>query len=529
MNKDLYKIFFPFPTMRPQQEQALEFVLDNINKYRFICLEITTGGGKSGIAITLAKWIEKNYPSSGQPGAYLVTTQKILQQQYVDDFPFLANIWSKSNYQCQHRKKASCEEGLFLATTFPESEESQHCLESCIYKEAKDAFLNGPASLTNISFMLHEVEYNKKMPTRQLLVVDECHNLEQAIVDFVAIKIDRGHCEKELGIKYFFSATNDMVETRNWVETKYYPVLSAKVKEITEEIGVKKEKSKEARGLIKSLFSFQQKLSAVERLLDKFDPLDWVSNHDLDFFEIKPLYASRFAERCLFSKGDKVLLMSGTILDKDTFCRNIGIRPEEACFLSLPSPFPVENRSVFVLPVGSMSYKNIQVTLPDMSAKVQSIIKENHPDDKGIIHTHNYNIARYLKENDATKRMLLHDSQNRMEIYQSHLNTTKNTVLVSPSFTEGIDLVNDFSRFQIVCKMPYPYLKDNYILTKMKRCKSWYEWMTTKTLIQGLGRSIRSEQDYAISYILDADFNYFYKKNAFLFPDWFKESLVFIV
>jgi len=44
--------------------------------------------------------------------------------------------------------------------------------------------------------------------------------------------------------------------------------------------------------------------------------------------------------------------------------------------------------------------------------------------------------------------------------------------------------------------------------------------------VQMCGRSIRSEDDFAIGYILDSGFNSFYKWNREKFPGWWKESLV---
>ena len=158
-------------------------------------------------------------------------------------------------------------------------------------------------------------------------------------------------------------------------------------------------------------------------------------------------------------------------------------------------------------------------------------IEDNHnyvSNDIVVHNCHSYRIANFLYKNIKTDRFLLHDSNNRMEVLNTHINTKKPTILLSPSFTEGIDLMGDLGRFQILMKVPFPYLGDNYILSKMKRVKNWYEWNTAKTIIQSSGRSVRSIDDFSWTYIIDSDFEFFYKKNNFLFPKWFKDSLVFI-
>ena len=113
----------------------------------------------------------------------------------------------------------------------------------------------------------------------------------------------------------------------------------------------------------------------------------------------------------LFDFGEKVLLLSATILDKDVYCKSLGIDPNDVAFIRIPSPFPVENRPIHYLPVGRMNKSSIDSTLPKMSQAVELILNQ-HNDVKGIIHCVNYKIANFLYENIKTKRFLIHDSSN---------------------------------------------------------------------------------------------------------------------
>jgi Rad3-related DNA helicase len=99
------------------------------------------------------------------------------------------------------------------------------------------------------------------------------------------------------------------------------------------------------------------------------------------------------------------------------------------------------------------------------------------------------------------------------------------TVLVSPSMTEGVDLADDASRFQILCKVPFPYLGDKVIQLRKSRNSSWYACQTARTIIQALGRSVRNDDDHATSYILDADWIRFYRTNSAMFPSEFSLAL----
>ena len=128
-------------------------------------------------------------------------------------------------------------------------------------------------------------------------------------------------------------------------------------------------------------------------------------------------------------------------------------------------------------------------------------------------------------KNFKSKRLLTHNSDNRDEILEKHLKSKEPTVIVSPSMTEGVDLKGDLSRFQILCKVPYPYLGDKLVQKKMKKWTWWYPLQTSKTIIQSLGLSVRSSTDHAISYILDSDWNRFYGQNREMFPVDFKDSI----
>jgi Rad3-related DNA helicase len=174
--------------------------------------------------------------------------------------------------------------------------------------------------------------------------------------------------------------------------------------------------------------------------------------------------------------------------------------------------------------MGKMSSKSIDETLPKLVDAIKAILSE-HKNEKGIIHCHSYKIANYVKRNIRNSRLLIHNSDNREAILEKHIKSKKASVLISPSMTEGVDLKGDLSRFQIICKVPYPYLGDKLVRKKMNKWKWWYPLQTAKAIVQATGRSVRSKDDTAITYILDSDFEMFYNRNRDLFPQGFKESL----
>ena len=75
-------------------------------------------------------------------------------------------------------------------------------------------------------------------------------------------------------------------------------------------------------------------------------------------------------------------------------------------------------------------------------------------------------------------------------------------MLLSPSLREGVDLPDDFLRFQIVTKMPYPDLGDPWTAARQARDPRWYALETAKALVQAYGRSCRHADDHGVTYIL---------------------------
>ncbi len=172
-----------------------------------------------------------------------------------------------------------------------------------------------------------------------------------------------------------------------------------------------------------------------------------------------------------------------------------------------------------------MSAGNIDETLPKLVNFVKKIMEE-HKNEKGIIHTHSTKVAEYLKNHIKSGRLLLAHGYDRDAVLKQHTTSEKPTILLSPSMAEGVDLKDDLSRFQIVCKVPFPYLGDKVVRKKMNKWKWWYDTQTIRTVIQSIGRSIRNEKDYAVTYILDSDWERVYNKNKELFSEDFHESYV---
>jgi Rad3-related DNA helicase len=549
MPKHDYAQFFPFSRMRDQQKRAIEFAIDTYESgKKYVLLEAGTGLGKSAIGITIARYMESYAPvvknEDGEPmtGAYVITTQKILQEQYMSDFGpasgkgLIRTIKSSSNYKCQFYTDQTCGQSrralAQLGKQLNGTEFQKKCKTSCLYALEKQDFIESPISITNFSYFLAETTYAGKLEPRALLVVDECHNTETELGKFIEVSFSEKFARDVLKCKIPKLDTQGAVY--EWIRTGYKKSLNKYAKDLDKNLAKLSGDIEGYGEFSKQAEMLEKHIGKVEQFLEVYREDNWVMNiaypqegnrRGARRFEFKPVDVGPYSQSVFFKSGARVLLMSATVVDKDVFCASVGISPDDVAYLRIPSPFPVENRPIHYVPVGSMSKDNIDRTLPVMAEAVKMLL-DKHPKEKGIIHTSNYKVAKYLLENVKTDRILTHDSTNRDEILRRHVDSPEPTVLLSPSMMEGVDLSDDASRFQILCKVPFPYLGDLVIKKRMDKNKSWYPYTTAKSVIQSFGRSIRNEKDHAVSYILDADWDKFYTRSNHMFPEDFRASFV---
>jgi ATP-dependent DNA helicase DinG len=255
-------------------------------------------------------------------------------------------------------------------------------------------------------------------------------------------------------------------------------------------------------------------------------------NYEVVKVELKPLDISPYC-KAVFEKCSKTLIMSATILNHKAFCRSVGLSGEEdkVKFIQIPSDFPLEHRPIYPLNITYLNYNNLQSNEVKLAiAKTVDNLMTLHKNDKGIIHTTSYDQLNFIKENISqinARRLLVTDPEiQRDEVILQHTNSTvKPTVLISPSLHTGLDLKDKLSRFQIITKVPYPNKSDRWTNAKRDVDEDWYYWQTALKLIQAYGRSIRSKDDWAKTYILDSAFGYFVKKNKDILPSWFIQAI----
>ena len=518
MTDQKFKSIFPFDTPRVYQRELIEQILDAYQKGKHhVILNAPTGIGKSAISFAVANFFGS---------AYVLTSQKILQQQYFRELN-IEYVVGKSNYTCLKNGKLNCEMG--------ECKGKLLCGNDCPYVKARQTAINTPISNFNYSLFLMINRASFKLPQRNLIICDECHNLENYLINTSTLNINKKVLEY-LGIEKFIEipkAKTTKEEKFSWMFGELKKILFNEWTKIEDNLD-----RVQKWDFLKKAANWAAKRTMVGNYLDAINKIEQmyylkekivVSQEKDDQIEFKILFGNKLFETMVTPYGKYFLHMSATVLSKENFCATIGLIPDDVEYIQCDSTFPVENRMIYYDPVGSMIMKEKAKTLPKLVQEIKKILNK-YPNEKGIIHTVNYQTANYILEtlwgSEEGARLLKPQGRNREALIKTFNMSQNPYVLISPSLTEGIDLKDDLSRFCIICKVPYPSIADEWTKQRIKLDQNWYNVKTAETLIQMTGRSIRSQTDHAETYILDSNFMDFAARNPELFPQWWQESVV---
>lgn len=161
-----------------------------------------------------------------------------------------------------------------------------------------------------------------------------------------------------------------------------------------------------------------------------------------------------------------------------------------------------------------MNYANKSHDFPMIQQMAAKIINA-HNQYRGIIHTGSYENARLFYNSvpyEVRKRLFLYGTPKQKEEIMPDFKKSTNGILVGPTLTEGIDLPDDYCRFIILMKVPYPNITSKIVKKKLELFPLWYNCTTSNIIIQSIGRGVRNEHDYCTTYILDGCFGNLYQQ-----------------
>jgi Rad3-related DNA helicase len=408
--------------------------------------------------------------------------------------------------------------------------------QACSYYDQRNIALLASHTIFNYSNFLRFLP-TKLLESRDLLVLDEGHLIESQLVEYLSLSISRKKWRKY--IPYLeLNADGNLHDIEKWLDFLSGLQLQMEVKIdewtknkklVTDEFLIEATKDKEKLDQTIDTITQDSENWIVSEIKEweYFNTRKRRNETEIVKVTFKALDISSYCKK-IFEKCDKTLIMSATILNQQEFCKSVGLAEDKVKFIQVGSDFPVQNRPIYALNVARLNYATLQQQEVIKSiAKSVDKIMTLHKNDKGIIHTTSYSLLNSIRDNISlvNKRRLIvtNPEIDRHEVVKQHIDNEKASVLISPSLYLGLDLKDDFSRFQIITKIPYPNLSDLWIKAKTEKNQKWYDWQTALRLIQTYGRSIRSKDDYAKTYVLDAKLGDFLMRNKM--PDWFTSAI----
>lgn len=607
------ELSFPYPSIRKQQQYILDKLKLCDNK-KYIIIEAMPGVGKSAIALTIAKHFNS---------AYILTSTKVLQDQYENEFPNdLKLVKGKSNYMCIFNPKLPC--NLAECVDNPKILKLYQCKSMCPYMIARHEAAASPITVTSYAFFFTWLEKNTEFKPRKILICDEAHLFASHVINWATINLHLPTLDKEIHvlnqeemlmrdcnekddsynlrkesfeivtnfkfnedgltdnnknfihaiyvlIKYKLSVLDkifaliDSIEDKAKKETYQKilynsnwnidnscitPDIQDMTKELQEIVLLKKVnnniqvKGKKGKGNKRrsEILQLKEKLTQLVNNLNNFlnnlsnynKYVVYVSKHkdQRPILNIKPMQIDHIFDEYINDYGiDHIIFMSATILSAKLFCNDFGITQDQVNIIRVDSSFDPKKAPIYYSPVSDMAYKNfidnkLKARLTRKIVQKVNAILNLYPNQRGIIHTGNYNIASIIKDNINNPRLIKKREFETNEQLLARHTKLENSVLVSPSLNTGADLKDDLSRFQIVIKLPFISLADKAVKIRAERDPEWYACDMLKTLIQSCGRSIRSEDDFASTYILDASFYSCIKRYYRWLPNSFIQRII---
>jgi Rad3-related DNA helicase len=522
---------FPAPSYRGNQREALARIRDAFAAgNRVVLVRAPTGSGKSLLARAVAgaaRTAEEADPA--QPTGAYYTTPQVSQLEAAAEDPLLddvAVIRGKSNYRCILPGERSTP--VDRAPCARQSGYDCSVRHKCPYFSDRAIAANAPIAATTLAYFMRTAGSDVFRP-RDVVVIDEAHGLGAWAETYATVDLNdrRVPVWDDVGVPDLSAAEAPLDRTRRFAEALVGRCESAKddllaKRELTPAEAARRDRLQE---LIAELSYF------VRDVDDPESPTTWVVDQGEPGgpIAIKPLNPERHLQHTVWDRGERFALLSATILDREAFCRSVGLDPSRVALVDVGHTFPVENRPLYDVAQGPMTYDERDETIPRIVRLLVRLMAA-HPDEKGIVHAHSYGIGSRLAEGLAelgvSARVRTHDRDDRDAALADWLATDRPDVFLSVKMEEALDLEGDRARWQVVCKAPYRATSDSAVERRLEEGQwGWYRRDALKTVIQACGRVVRSPEDHGATYLADSSVLDLFDRARGDLPGWFADQV----
>jgi len=546
---------------RKGQKEAIEQIVEGYHskQYNTVILDAPVGSGKSLIAMC-SSWILNQEGHKG----YVLSSEISLQDQYEKDLHEFRLDWGSikglDNYECiDNFEKTS----MGTCKIMGKEARKMPCYSECPYYVARDKASSSDTSMLNYAYwlaMMNEVnprmdEAKQIFPKRDFTFCDEAHKILDIIQSTYSPKFSEKQAERIERLVEFFEVHKmgdyyDEVRTiRNsiksmWVEEDQYKLLglisavALALNKLEDPIEVFKEKIKKdydknppkewKRSLWTSdwIVEFKSRIVEYINIIEDTSIKNLVKNPNSDEIIFNCLEERYLMHKYFHKHTGFAILMSATFSDPSAYLRGISLN--SAKYIKLESLFDFEKSPIYFYNSHRMSYNHIDKNLPWLIDRINEIIK-NHKGESGLIHSASYKLSMDIfggLTEENRKRVFIYNGTEEKRNFLEELKKNNDKILLGPSLLEGLDMKDDFARFIIFAKTPYPSLADRLVKAKMNKDSMWYSFKTAISILQGVGRGVRHEKDYCKTYYLDATLSDLIHKHRNLFPKEFLNRII---
>ncbi len=535
---------FPAPTYRGTQETALRDIRDAFEAGNDVVLvRAPTGSGKSLLARAIAgcaQTVEEADPSDPS-GAYYTTPQvSQLDDVAADDLLSDLNvIRGKSNYDCILPNERNTP--VNQAPCVRERGYDCSVKHRCPYFSDRAIASNREIAAMTLAYFM-QTAGSEVFRTRDVVVVDEAHGLAEWAEMYATIRLGPRSIPiwEDLRVPDIGSIDRAARYAENLAQTCTRRKDELLAQETLTPADVReRDRFQELIGELEWFVSdYRDPESPTTWLVDQ-EPAD-ENAHGADSdgadeelggpLTIKPMNPERYLRHTVWDRGNKFALLSATILNKDAFCRQVGLNPENVALVDVEHTFPVENRPLYDVTQGKMTYDERDETLPKIARTIVRIMQE-HPDEKGLVHAHSYAIqerlADLLRDFGVGERIRTHSRDGRDGDLGAWKASDEPDVFLSVKMEEALDLKGDLCRWQVLCKAPFLNTGDSRVAHRLEEGQwAWYYRTALRTIIQGCGRVVRAPDDYGATYLADSSLLDLFDRARTDMPDWFEAQVV---
>lgn len=544
-NQQQWNDLFPFADYRDKQEATMKAIVTSLHDPDIsnVLVSAPTGVGKSGMGVAAARSFDTSF---------YTTPQKKLRRQLEQDSVLnqhYETLRGRRDYTCGVTQD-NCKDCKINKNVA----ESCWNHDECTYTVAKNDAMSADTAVITLSYLLTDSEIpvsNESMKIsfedRDLLVVDECHGLEDQTATLHAkVELTPWTVPPDCFKRAFADIDGNSIRHHSDQN------LIGKVKTLKSRIGsyIHEKQTEE------DLDEMEQ--NWLETAKDTKEDIEWVlegiEEYDRDYVvdiervkhptkngerksvELRPVDVGAFLKTKLWSRADKRLLMSATVPFKNSesqYLYRIGLDPDETHVIRVGMPFPDKNRPVSLSDtVADMSSGGDDENWSEIMDKLNEIAGR-HSGQRGLIHSVSYSRAERIARDAAaydnlSGNVTLHRGDRpAMERLNEWVENDDYQIMLSPSMMEGVDMVDDMCRWQALIKMPYPYYGDNRVSYLVEETgwqgRRWYQEKTANMVVQSVGRAVRHKDDWAQFYILDEKFDEL--RDRVDLPEWFTDSI----